>query len=104
MEQILTFSRQTESEAKPIQVQPIIKEALKLLRASLPSTIEIITEIQSESIVKADPVQIHQVIMNLCANASHAMRQKGGQLVVTLKEKELSDGSDGFREGMLPDR
>ena len=104
VQQILTFSRQTESEAKPIQVQPIIKEALKLLRASLPSTIEINTQIQSEAVVEADPIQIHQVIMNLCANASHAMRKNGGRLTVSLTDEELSPGDIGLQEGMRPDR
>jgi PAS domain S-box-containing protein len=90
VQQILTFSRQTETEAKPIQVKPIVKEALKLLRASLPSTIEIRTDIQSEAIVDADPIQIHQVIMNLCTNAGHAMRDTGGILEVKLIDKVLS--------------
>ncbi len=89
--QILTFSRQTETEVKPIQIKPIIKEALKLLRASLPSSIDISTAIQSEAIVEADPIQVHQVIMNLCTNAGHAMRDQGGTLTVTLTEEELDD-------------
>jgi PAS domain S-box-containing protein len=89
VQQILTFSRQTETEAKPIQVKPIVKEALKLLRASLPSTIEIRPNIQSEAIVEADPIQIHQVIMNLCTNAGHAMRETGGTLTVTLADETL---------------
>lgn len=90
VQQILTFSRQTESEAKPIQVQPILKEALKLLRASLPSTIEIESAIQCDAVIQADPIQVHQVIMNLCTNASHAMRQCGGRLKVSLREETLS--------------
>jgi PAS domain S-box-containing protein len=90
VQQILTFSRQTETEAKPIQVKPIVKEALKLLRASLPSTIEIETNIHSHAIVEADPIQIHQVIMNLCTNAGHAMRDRGGVLTVELSEKTLT--------------
>lgn len=89
VQQILTFSRQTETEAKPIQVKPIVKEALKLLRASLPSTIEIAPDIQSEAIVEADPIQIHQVIMNLCTNAGHAMRDTGGTLTVRLVNETL---------------
>jgi PAS domain S-box-containing protein len=88
--QILTFSRQTETEAKPIIVQPIVKEALKLLRASLPSTIEISDDTQCNAIVEADPIQIHQVIMNLCTNAGHAMRPTGGTLKVNLTKKILS--------------
>jgi CheY-like chemotaxis protein len=73
VKQILTFSRQTEQERKPVQVKLIVKEALKLLRSSLPTTIEVRQDIQSESLVLADPTQIHQILMNLCTNAGHAM-------------------------------
>lgn len=88
---ILTFSRQTEQEFTPVDIQPIIKETLKLLRASLPSTIEIKQRIDMNcGLVLADPVQIHQVIMNLCTNAFHAMRGKGGTLGVEIAEVEIS--------------
>ncbi|HYA15652.1 MAG TPA: PAS domain S-box protein [Syntrophales bacterium] len=92
--QILTFSRQTEQERKPVQMAPIVNEALKLLRSSLPSTIKICQEIAltpEECIVLADPTQIHQVLMNLCTNAAHAMRDRGGVLTVTLSEVEADD-------------
>ncbi len=100
--QILTFSRQTETESKPIQVRPIVKEALKLLRASLPSTIEIQQRIKSNVIVEADPIQIHQVIMNLCTNAGHAMRDKGGVLYVGLTEETLSKEMAEAYHGLAP--
>ena len=100
--QILTFSRQTETEAKPIQVRPIVKEALKLLRASLPSTIEIETDIQSKAIVEADPIQIHQVIMNLCTNAGYAMRPSGGRLKVALTEEQLDEHSAARHPRLVP--
>jgi PAS domain S-box-containing protein len=102
VQQILTFSRQTETEAKPIQVKPIVKEALKLLRASLPSTIEICSNIQSEAIVEADPIQIHQVIMNLCTNAGHAMRDTGGTLTVTLADEALDRSFTQHFHAMAP--
>lgn len=89
VKQILTFSRQSENEPKPIQVKLIIKEVLKLLRASLPVTIDIVQKIQSAAAVMADPVQIHQVMMNLCTNAGYAMREKGGTLTVVLEEVNL---------------
>ncbi len=83
--QILSFARLTEEEWKPMSIHPVIKEALKLLKASLPSTIEIRTDIPSVTdCIMADPTQIHQIIMNLCTNAYHAMREKGGVLTVTL--------------------
>jgi PAS domain S-box-containing protein len=85
--QILAFSRQTVPERKPVAIGLIVKEALKLLRATLPSTIQIRTEIKTRSDrAVADPVQIHQVLMNLCTNAAHAMREKGGTLTVQLNE------------------
>jgi PAS domain S-box-containing protein len=89
--QILTFSRQSDLEKEPLLVKLIIKEALKLLRATLPANIEIRSEIKSEALVVADPTQIHQVIMNLCANAGHAMLEAGGTLYVGLEEKRLDN-------------
>ncbi|MCP4688229.1 MAG: PAS domain S-box protein, partial [Desulfobacterales bacterium] len=89
VEQILTFSRQSEQDLKPIQLKLIVKEALKLLRASLPSTIEIQSDIHSDFSVLADATQIHQVLMNLCTNAAHAMRTKGGVLDVKLQATQL---------------
>jgi nitrogen-specific signal transduction histidine kinase len=90
VQQILAFSRQSEQERQPVLIHLIIKEALKLLRASLPSTIEIRQNIRTDlGAVLADPTQIHQVMMNLCTNAHHAMSEKGGMLGVTLSDVEL---------------
>jgi len=91
VKQILTFSRQTEHEKKPLKVQLVIKEVLKLIRSSLPTTIGIHQDIRNEcELVMADPTQIHQVAMNLITNAYHAMEETGGKLIVTLKEVELT--------------
>ena len=88
--QIRAFSRQREHEQKPVRISSIIKEALGLLRPSLPTTIEIRQNIQTESdTVLADPSQIHQVLMNLCTNAAHAMCEKGGILELSLEEVDL---------------
>ena len=84
--QILTFSRQTETEFGPIHIQLIVKEALKLLRASLPSTIQIRQDVASKGLVLGDPTQLHQVVMNLCTNAYQAMHARGGVLEVSLSE------------------
>lgn len=89
IKQILTFSRQTSLKREPVEIKLIVNEALKLLRASLPSTIKIHRHIQSDSLVLADPTQIHQILMNLCANAGHAMREAGGVLEVKLINVEL---------------
>lgn len=89
--QILTFSHRNEQQLQPLKVQVIIKEALKLLRSSIPSTIEIKQDISNEcGAVLADPTQIHQVVMNLCTNAYHAMRETGGVLGVSLQPVELT--------------
>lgn len=100
VKQILAFSRQADQEIKPLQVKVIVKEALKLLRASLPATIEIQPDIKSDALVLADPTQIHQVLMNLCANAQHAMREKGGLLRVSLIDFEIGPGSTQQRLGI----
>jgi PAS domain S-box-containing protein len=89
VKQILTFSRQTEQELKPVQINQIVAETLRLLRASLPTTVKIGQDIQSDSAAMADPTQIHQVIMNLCTNAAHAMRLKGGHLKLDLSDVAL---------------
>ncbi|MBE9487103.1 MAG: hypothetical protein IMY82_08035, partial [Chloroflexi bacterium] len=90
MRQILTFSRQNGREKCPVQVGLIVKEALKLLRASLPSTIEIEQSIAPiDEVVLGDATQIHQVMMNLCTNAYHAMPQ-GGVLRVSLQKTDLA--------------
>jgi len=89
VKQILAFSRYSEQEKKPVQIHLIIKEALKLLRPTLPTTIEIRQNIASTGTVMADPTQMHQVMMNLSTNAYHAMLGKGGILEVSLADVEL---------------
>ena len=83
--QILTFSRQTESRRRPCALQPVVKEALKLLSATLPATLKVHTHIDPTCPqAVADPTQIHQVVMNLATNAYHAIGATGGTLEVTL--------------------
>lgn len=101
VKQILAFSRQTEQERKPVQVKLILKEVLKFLKVSLPSTIAIRQNLLSESAVLADPVELHQVMMNLCTNAYHAMRMEGGVLEVTLEEIQI--GTDDVIENFDPE-
>ncbi len=81
VKQILAFSRQNEQDKKPLAMHHIIEEGLKLLRPTLPSTIKIVSEsVTGDDIILADPAQMHQILMNLATNASHAMREKGGIL------------------------
>jgi PAS domain S-box-containing protein len=85
VKQILAFSRQAKVERIPLQLQSLIKEALKMLRSSIPTTIEIKDEIDSRcGPVLVDPTQVHQILMNLCTNANHAMEKSGGVLTIEL--------------------
>jgi len=90
VKQILTFSREREHETCPVQLVPVVKESLKLLKASLPSTIEVSQRLEGDGVtILADPTQIHQIVMNLCTNAYHAMREQGGVMEVALSEVEI---------------
>jgi PAS domain S-box-containing protein len=92
--QILAFSRKSESDIKPLRAHLVIKEGLKLLRASLPSTISILADIDdTHDIVVADATQLHQIIMNLCTNAAYAMQHSGGTLDVKLKPLDIDEHS-----------
>jgi len=102
VKQILTFSRQTDREIKPVQVKPITKEALKLIRASIPATIEIQQDIRSDSPIMADPTQVHQIIMNLCTNAAQALQEAGGRMIVNLTEVELGAEVTNSQPGLAP--
>ena len=86
VQQILTFSRQSEYQKQNLKLGLILKEAVKLVRSSIPTTIEIRTEINTEAEVLADPTKMHQVILNLATNAYHAMAKTGGTLTISLSE------------------
>ncbi len=99
VKQIIAFSRQKERERKPFKVEPVVAEAVKFLRVSLPSTIEIRSEICDETdFILGDPAQIHQIVMNLCNNAAYAMRERGGLLLVGLAEIDV----DGRLAAQVP--
>jgi CheY-like chemotaxis protein len=94
VKQILAFSYQAENDLKPIQIHFIVKEALKLLKATIPSTIEIKTDIDPEcGTVLADPTQIHQIVMNLCTNAYQAIEGGHGFIKVSLSRVEFQEES-----------
>lgn len=100
--QILAFSRQENYERTPMKIQPIIKEALRLLRSTIPTTIEIKQDINPHcGIIKADPTQIHQIIMNLTTNAFHAMEETGGKLRICLNQIEFGT-KDIINPNMAP--
>ena len=101
--QILAFSRQNDQERKPLLLASIIKEVSNLLRASIPSNIEIVQNIQTDtSAMLADPTQIHQVLMNLCTNAHHAMRDGGGKLEISLTTVEVGPDDISNYPDLLP--
>lgn len=90
--QILSFTRQTEHEIQPIKIQFILKEVVALIKSTLPATIQIRTRIQKDCPqIMADPIQIHQIIMNLVTNAYHAMERSGGRLDISLSECAAAD-------------
>jgi len=91
VQQILTFSRQEKSEYRPTRIQSIAKEVIVLLRSTIPRNIEIKARIDEDCpAISADPIQIHQVLMNLATNASHAMADAGGELEISLKKYHLA--------------
>ncbi|MGD9948771.1 MAG: ATP-binding protein [Desulfobulbus sp.] len=93
VKQILSFCHQAEEHFEPLKLHLIVKEVVKMLRSSLPSTIHIIARLTGvENLVLANPSQIHQVLMNLCTNAQHAMKE-GGELTIGLEQVML----DGYQ-------
>jgi PAS domain S-box-containing protein len=90
VKQILAFSRQRDAELHPMQVAPIVKEVLKMLRSTLPATIEIREKIDSEKIIWGDASGIHQILMNLCTNAKYAVDESEGVLSVWLQDIEAT--------------
>jgi PAS domain S-box-containing protein len=103
VKQILTFSRQSDQERKPTDLTLVVKEALQLLRASLPTTIDIRRETAGNlHLVAADPTQMHQVLMNLCTNAGQAMQATGGLLLVGLENVRLGPKETGRHPAARP--
>ncbi len=99
--QILLFSRRSEKELMPLHLGPLVNESLKMLRSTLPASIEIKQNIKAVSdAVLCDPIQIHQLLMNLCTNSAQAMQEAGGTLAVTLTEaRNIPDKIAGYMPG-----
>lgn len=103
VQQILIFARGGSEEKRPVQLHLIVHEALQLIRATLPSTIEISQRVATRGdAVVADAAQMHQIIMNLCTNAAHAMRESGGVLRVELAKEELDAQTAAHIAGLKP--
>ena len=103
VKQILTFSRQTEDKKAPVEITPLVKEVLKFLRASMPATVEIKSSLTpGRNLVLADPTNLHQVIMNLCTNAAHAMGEDGGVLGVEVSQITIHPLESGTNPDLVP--
>jgi|GEM_PF-756712 two-component system, cell cycle sensor histidine kinase and response regulator CckA len=103
VKQILAFSRKGKGERVAIKITPILKDALKMLRSSIPTTVDIQQNLTTESdTVFADPTQIHQIILNLGTNAAHAMRESGGILKVNLVQEDFDSNPSARYPGINP--
>lgn len=102
VKQILAFSRQTEQELRPISVSIIVKEVAKMLRATMPSTIDIRYSVKGDTQVMGEPGHIHQIIMNICTNAGHAMEMNGGVLSIEVDRIELYEELISDRVALHP--
>ena len=100
VKQILAYARQSEGALKPIQVNPIVKEVLKFMRSSIPTTIEIRQTVDSNSLIMGNPTQIHQILMNLCTNSAFALEDTGGILEVGLKDVFIDSTSPMCQVGL----
>ncbi len=92
IKQMLTFSRHTELEHKPVAIHLVVREVLDLLRPSLPPTVQLRESVADCELIMGDATQMHQVVMNLCTNACHALGQTPGTLEVVLDEAEVGPG------------
>lgn len=97
--QILAFARQSEEKVQQIRLEKIIKEVLKFIRASIPSTVEIRHNIKSNSLITGNQTQVHQILMNLCTNSAHAMDNTGGILEVGLKDVTFIEKTSDHKPG-----
>jgi two-component system cell cycle sensor histidine kinase/response regulator CckA len=103
VKQILAFSRSTREQKKPVKVDLIVGEVLTLLRPSLPENLDVRQTISaSDSMVLADPTQLHQIVMNLCTNAVHAMKSDGGILDIKLDVLDVEPGPDNLYQDIKP--
>jgi PAS domain S-box-containing protein len=102
VKQILTFSRMTETEYSPIALKYIINDSLKMLRSVIPSTIEIKSHLSVDGLVMSDATQIHQIMMNLCTNAVHAMGENGGLIEVRLQDVSIDHIEDSKELDLAP--
>ncbi len=102
VKQILTFARQSDGQNVPVHVTKIAQEALRFIRSTIPSAIEINQSLESDSLVMGNPTQLNQILMNLCTNAAQAMALEGGVLRVCVEDIVVSNKSKLSLKGLLP--
>lgn len=102
VEQILTFSRPAKEERRSFELRLIINEALRLLRAALPKTVELRQNLDTRALILGDPSAIHQLVMNICTNAALAVGDRGGVIDVSLSEVDLKEDDVKFLPGLAP--
>jgi nitrogen-specific signal transduction histidine kinase/ActR/RegA family two-component response regulator len=101
--QILTFSRQSESELKPLILRPFLKEVVKFLRTTLPASVNIsLTRGSDDYTILADPTQLQQIMLNLCTNSAHALEPDGGSIEVSLSEWVVTSHETGPAANLDP--
>ena len=103
VKQLLSFARKTELQQKPIKLIPVVKDSIKFLRSMIPTNIDIRQDFLAiDETIYADPTQIHQVMINLCTNAFHAMQETGGILGIKIEKCSLKEQSDAPHPDLLP--
>ena len=103
VKQILSFSSKGEQRRKPLRIGPLVEDVLQMMRATLPTTIAIQTDFtEAQALILGDSTQIHQILVNLCTNAAHAMRLSGGTLKISLKQVEMDDTHAFEHPDLLP--
>ncbi|WDP88405.1 MAG: response regulator [Desulfobacter sp.] len=101
---ILTFTRRDDQKKIQLNLSELVAEALKLIRSTIPSYIRVNEEIESQACVFGDPTRLHQVLMNLCTNAAHAMNKNGGTLSVRLSETSITEQDTTVLRSLPPGR
>ena len=102
VDQILAFARQSDQKLNPVRIDHIAQEVLKLIRSSTPSNIEIKQSYNSTSCIMGNTIQIHQVMMNLCTNSTHAMEENGGVLDIQLSDVDIHGDEKDSEEALPP--
>jgi len=96
VKQILAFSRKSEEDKQPLEIKRAVEEVLKMLKSTLPATIEIRDNIASDAWITGNVTQLHQVLLNLCTNAFHAMREQSGVLGIDVCDASISSANAGL--------